>query len=200
MLITSLYPFWWCSELSEPFRAKTRLYYFAAEKPPVTFHCTERPKSFQGPTRPGQTWLPSGLFILILFRRPLLFCAPSTAAFLAPNAPSSFLSGDPTFPAWLRVCSSCMPLPLHPGLCSKTSERSPSPLPTPHHLVHFCHITHHSLKCSSFSFFLISYKHKTVECTDCRCMLIVYRAMPSRPLVLSSWLFNPVDRGVHAGK
>ena len=50
-------------------------------------------------------------------------------------------------------------------------------------------------------FFLISYKHKTVECTYCHCMLSVYSAMLSRQLVLSSWLLiNPVDHGVHAGK
>ena len=187
MLITSLYLFWWHSELSEPFKAKTSLYYFAAGKPPVVFHCTERPKSFQGPARPSQTWLPPGLSILILFRPPLLLCAPSMMAFLAPN---SFLSGDLVPGVSHFPCLAEGLLFLH---ASSSSSRSllkdlwEALLPPSSCLF----LLQHSSLFEMFFFFifLTSYKHKTVECTDCHCMLSLYSAMPSRQLVsVHGWL------------
>lgn len=139
---------------------------------------------------------------------PLLLCAPSTAAFLAPNAPSSLQSGDLAPGVSHFPCLAKGLLFLHASSSSSRSLlkdlRGPLPLfPLPPSSYSFLsqHSSLFEMLFFFIFFFLISYKHETVECTYCCCMLSVYSAVPSRQLVLSSWLLiNPVDHGVHAGK
>ena len=126
----------------------------------------------------------------------LSLCGPFISFQGRPNSPK----GHP--PCWARDFALSGPLLclfLFIQVFAQRPLRGPPPLfPLPPSSCSF--LSQHSslFEILFFFIFLISYKHKTVECTDCHCMLSVYSAMPSRPLVLSSWLFNPVDCGVHA--
>lgn len=168
------------------------MYYFAAEKGSYSgFHCPS-PQIFpRGLQRPGQA-----VSSLLVFSFSLLFADPS------PPPLSSIDGGLPCpqthqahfqsgillrcfhFPAWIRVCSSCMPLPLHQVVAQRL-ERAPSPLPTPPSSCSF--LSQHSSLFEMLFFFSFFFFLNFLQARNRRMYLLALYARCIVQCLLGSW-------------